>query len=204
MATSENVYKLDEIDYSNLILGKSGKVTKLLYNKNNLKLFTPKMQVMFLKNVEKEWLNYNEYSVECFLVDQHEKTKFTLFDNELERTIKRENKTDYGELIYFPLMKPNENYPQLIKIILPRDQYGNFETVVFDKDKNKILLTEDNIEQVLLRGVVFKGVIECIKVWNFNGKFGSIWKLCQLKLSELPKKEQYENKEELYDKCLIV
>lgn len=214
MTTTTPILKIDEIDYQNVLLGKTGKATKLVYNstntKSNLKLFTPKMQIMFVKNVEKEWLNYNEYSIECFLTDEEQIKKFKVFDSELEKKIKEENKQVYGDLTYFPILKPNENYPMLIKLILSRDQYGNFETVVFDKDKNKILLTEENIEEHLKRGVVFKGVIECTKLWCFNGKYGTIWKVSQLKLSEMPQQKVKDtdithdtNGDNVYTQCMI-
>jgi hypothetical protein len=209
-----SVLKIQDINYNNLILAKSGKATKLLYDdtenktKNNLKIFTPKLQVMFSKSVDKEWAKFSEFSIDCYIHDDDKISEFEEFDENLQNKIKSENKSLYGDLDYFPFLKPNKDYPKLIKMIFPRDSQGNFETVFFDKDKNKILLTESNILDLFSRGTVFKGVVECVKIWCFNNKFGTIWNLSQLRISTSPPPKIEEPETDLepsqfYNQCQI-
>jgi len=98
-----------------------------------------------------------------------------------------------------------------MRLQLSRDKNGNFESFIFDETKQKIKITENNIDTILSKGKCFKTIIECVKVWYYNGKVGSIWKIVQLKLSErsLPKKEDSEKEDEgspknVYNQLMIM
>ena len=79
-----------------------------------------------------------------------------------------------------------------MKINIPRDTNGNLTTVVFDHDEEKILLEDSNIESVLSKGNIFKGIIKCNKIWySKGGRFGIDWNMVQMKLY---KKENKYNK----------
>jgi len=89
-----------------------------------------------------------------------------------------------SNFVYNNILRQNGNYPKLVKFNLPRDKNGNFESFIFDINKEKIPVSENNIEEILSKGKVFRAIIECVKVWVYNGKVGSIWKVVQLKFSE--------------------
>lgn len=192
------VVNLEGLDISNLKFGKSGRAIRLLYDKEPLQLCTSTMFLPFgVKSIVKEWSNYSEYYIDCFLnnsksdvsikfresiekfdsvISDLVKSNLSLFDSKSEKA--------NADFVYTPILKENGNYPKLMRLQLTRDKNGNFESFIFDENKNKILIKEDNIETVLAKGKVFKTIIECVKVWYYNGKVGSIWKIVQLKFSE--------------------
>lgn len=186
-----SVLKINEINYDNVKLGKVGKSTKLLYvtenSKANLKVATPKLSMMFLNSVTKEWANFTEFSMDCNIKDDEE--MLVEFSNNLKQRIIEENRSTYEEQSYFSMVKENKNYPKLIKLVFPRDSQGNFETVVFDKEKNKIMITEDNIEDIFKRYLSMKCIIECSKVWSVNGKYGLIWNVVQILCGDIETRE---------------
>lgn len=65
--------------------------------------------------------------------------------------------------------------------MLSRDSKGNFESVIFDENKDKIIINEKSLEDVLCKGKIFKTIIECNKIWYYNGRFGTTWNIKQLK-----------------------
>lgn len=189
---------LQTLDISNLKLGKSGRAVKLLYNKEPLQLCTSTMYIPFgVKFSVKEWTTYPEYYLDCFLnnsksdvsvnfkdcierldgmVSDLVKENLRLFDSKTETA-----KQNFG---YSPILRENGQYPRLMRLQISRDRNGNFESFVFDENKQKVKIDENNIESILCKGKTFKTIIECVKVWYYNGKVGSIWKVVQLKFSE--------------------
>jgi uncharacterized protein YbaP (TraB family) len=92
-----------------------------------------------------------------------------------------------------------------MKLQLTRDRNGNFESFVFDEKKQKIPIDENNIEDILCKGKTFKTIIECVKVWYYDGKVGTIWKIVQLKLSEKTFDEKLEKEDgmNVYNQLMI-
>lgn len=189
---------IEDVDWNNFKLAKSGRNVKLLYNKEALQFCTASLYSPFgVKSAIKEWSNFTEYTLDCSLNQSNEENTSTFkefvdkLDKKIEELVK-ENldlfanpKTNVDKNFgYSPILKENGNYPKLLKLQLVRDKNGNFLSFVFDNDKNKIKLTEKNIEELLCKGKVFKCIIECSKVWYFNGKVGTIWNIVQLKFNE--------------------
>jgi uncharacterized protein YbaP (TraB family) len=90
-----------------------------------------------------------------------------------------------------------------MKLQLARDKNGNFESFIFNENKEKVKIDENNIDTILSKGKTFKTIIECVKVWYYNGKVGSIWKIVQLKFSEKTFNKQ-DSEEELYTQLMIL
>lgn len=214
------VTELQNLDVSKLKLGKSGRAIKLFYEKEPLQLCTSTMYIPFgVKSVVKEWSTYSEYYVDCFLnnskseisqkfrewvenvdtiIKQLVKDNITLFDSKKE--------TANENFVYSPILRENGTYPKLMKLQLTRDRNGNFEGFVFDEKKQKIPIDENNIEDVLCKGKTFKTIIECVKVWYYDGKVGTIWKIVQLKLSEKTfdeKEDGMNNAINVYNQLMI-
>lgn len=179
-----SVMKINNIVFDNVKLGKAGRSTKLVYMtdglKENLKISTPKLMMKFLNSTSKEWANFTEFSMDCSIPDIEDENMLVEFSNNINKRIIEENRSIYEEQSYFSMVKDNKNYSKMIKLVFPRDSNGNFETVVFDKEKNKIMITEDNIEDTFKRCLTMKCVIECVKVWSVNGKYGLIWNVTQV------------------------
>jgi hypothetical protein len=192
------VVDLQNLDVSCLKLGKSGRAVKLFYDKEPLQLCTSTMYIPFgVKYSVKEWTNYAEYYVDCFLNNSKSETSMNFktcienLDSIIQKLVKEnitlfnsKNATANETFSYTPILRENGNYPKLMRLQLSRDRNGNFESFIFDETKQKVPIDENNIESVLCKGKVFKTIIECVKVWYYDGKVGSIWRVVQLKFSE--------------------
>ncbi len=190
---------INNVDWSLLQLAKSGRGVKLIYNKEPVQFCTSSLYTPFgVNSLSKEWSNFNEYNVECSLNQSSSPTSsaFRLFLETLDSKI-AELVTENAHLFangtsgtYTSILRDNGNYPKRIKLQFPRDKNGNFESVLFDDQKQKLLLNETNINECVSKGKIFKCIIECAKVWSFNGKVGSIWNIVQLKFSEQHQQQQ--------------
>lgn len=197
------IVDLQNIDKELFKLGKSGRSVKLLYNKEALQFCTSSLYLPFgVKSVIKEWSNFTDYNIDCSL-NQSTSENAIAFRNSIEQLDKiitelvKDNLTLFNSknenanenFVYSPILRENGTYPKLMKLQLPRDKNGNFESFMFDDKKQKIKLNENNILEFLPKGKVFKCIIECSKIWYYNGKVGSIWNVVQLKFSEKPSKQ---------------
>lgn len=193
------VFDIKNINFEELKLAKAGRAVKLIYQKEPLQFCTSALYTPFgTKSVNKEWSNFTEYSIDCSLnqATSDSAIEFKTFMEKLDIAIfqlVKENKHLFvnartpsipDEVGYTKIMRENGSYPKLVKLQLPRDKHGNFETCMFDESKEKIKVSEQNVSELLCKGKSFKCIIECSKVWYYNEKFGSIWNINQLKFSE--------------------
>jgi hypothetical protein len=205
-------------------LGKSGRAVKLFCNKEPIQICTSTMYLPFgVKSVNKEWNNFSEYSIDCSLNQSSSETSVVFRDtiNDLDSVINElvkanlsmfnnKNETATDSFVYSPMLRENKTYPKLMKLQLPRDKNGNFESFIFDENKHKVPVDENNITEILHKGRTFKAIIECVKVWYYNGKVGSIWKVVQLKFAEKTISDNTntntnttDNQETIYSKLMI-
>lgn len=217
------IANLDKLDDSDLKLGKSGRAIKLLYNKEPIQICSSTLYTPFgVKSINKEWSNYAEYNVDCSLNQSNSETSIFFrngiekLDKIIEKLVKEntslfdsKNEKCNDNFIYSPLLRENGSYPKLMRLQLSRDKNGNFESFIFDEKKQKIKITENNIDEILSKGKCFKTIIECVKIWYYNGKVGSIWKIVQLKLAERTITKQDSEKEEdsfknIYNQIMIL
>jgi hypothetical protein len=191
---------LSDIDLSQLKVAKSGRMIKIMYNKEPLQLVTGKMYTPFgVKVNTNNYSNFTSCHLDCSL-NQSNSEASEKYRESLEELDKRiveliqeslylfNTDTNYQPddipNIYGPILRENKTYPKLMKITLPRDTKGNFDYVIFNENKEKVAITDNNIEEVLCKGKIFKGIIECAKIWYFKGRFGTTWNLKQLKFVE--------------------
>ena len=201
------VIDLQNLELEKFKLGKSGRAIKLLYDKEPVQFCTSTMYLPFgIKSVTKEWSNYPEYNMDCFLNNSTSDISITFRESieKLDEIIKNlvksnlalfnsKNESANENFTYSPILRENGNFPKLMRLQLSRDRNGNFESIVFDENKKKIKIEEHNINTILSKGKNFKTIIECVKVWYYNGKVGSIWNIIQLKFSEKLKIENEGN-----------
>jgi len=100
----------------------------------------------------------------------------------------------------------NEKYPDVFKVKVPIDWKTSQPAVqLYGKNKNKLELTFDNIEQLLPKLSEIKGLIQISHVWFVSGKFGIVIKLLQAvtypkeSLSGLSLMDDSDNEEESED-----
>ena len=185
-----------DIDLSKLDLGKSGRNIKLLYNRQPLQLVTSKMYTPFgVKVYNNDYSSFTNCHLDCSLNQGQDEILLALaaLDNRIIELIKSKSNLfkdainiefdDDVSTYYSPFLRPNKNYPKLMKISLPRDKNGNFDFVLFSENKDKVPVDDKNIEDIFCKGTSFKGIIECSKLWYYKGKFGSTWNLVQLRFS---------------------
>lgn len=216
------VVDLQTIESGNFKLGKSGRAVKLFYEKEPLQICTSTMYLPFgVKSLNKEWSNFSEYNIDCSLnaSGSDVSVSFRKSIEQIDTIIKdltlqnlelfhNKNERANADFKYSSILRENGTYPKLMKLQLPRDKNGNFESFIFDENKQKISIDEENIDEILSRGKTFKAIIECSKVWYFNGKVGSIWKVVQLKFSDKNKEENtnqtfHQSDANVYNKLLI-
>jgi hypothetical protein len=197
------VIDLQNLEVDKFKLGKSGRAIKLFYDKEPVQICTSTMYLPFgVKSVSKEWSNYSEYNMDCFLNNSTSDISITFRESiekldSIIRNLVKENLTLFDSktekanenFIYNAILRENGSYPKLMRLQLSRDRNGNFESVIFDESKKKIKIDEHNIDTILTKGKNFKTIIECVKIWHYNGKVGSIWNIVQLKFSEKTLKE---------------
>lgn len=189
---------IKNFDINLLTIVKSGRYIKIMYDNKPLEFVTATLYSPFgVKSNKKDWSMFEDYYIDCSI--HNEKTinsaiEFSDFLQKLQEHIKilcKENwstvdskgVTNYENVTFTPILKENKTYPKLVKLNFSRDKNGNFTSFIFDENKEKISINENNIDEVLTRGKRFKCIIECTKLWLFNDKIGTIWNINQLKLS---------------------
>jgi hypothetical protein len=204
---------LQNFNDNDIKLGKSGRAIRLLYNKEPLQICTSTLYSPFgIKSVNKEWSNFTEYNLDCSLNQSTSETSmiFKNFIDKLDIIIQKlvkenlslfnsKNETANENFTYTSILRENGSYPKLMKLQFTRDKQGNFESFIFDEQKEKIPINENNIDNIIAKGKIFKTIIECVKVWYYNGKVGSIWKVVQLKFCERERMKMNDENESLMD-----
>ena len=135
------------------------------------------------------WSNFPEYSIGCFVgTSESDSDKFTDFldklDTQIETSIKNNISLFNGasdNFIYSKLYRDNKTYPKILNLNFKRDKDGNFTSFIFGENKEKLRLSDNNIEDYFKKGASFKCIIECTKLWTYDGKIGSSWSITQLK-----------------------
>ena len=191
VATANLLMSLNDINFDNLNLGKSGRTFKLIYDKQSLQISTNTLYMPFnLNKYKKQWSNHQDYTVDCY-VDNGQLngdyiTKLTQFNEYIFELIKSQrnlfNVPENEEITYSPFYRDNKTFPKLLKLQLPRDTNGNFTTQFFDENSQKIYVDENNIDEILTKKSTFKTIIGCSKVYLYQGRAGCIWDIVQLKL----------------------
>lgn len=211
------------IDWDKLKLVKSGRAVKLMYDKKPLCFCTSTLYSPFgVKSFMKDWATFSEYSIDTSLNQSSSESaiSFKNFLEELDRrltTLVQDNLQVFNNpksnvdvtnaIDYQSIMRENGNYPKLVRLQLNRDKNGNFTSFVFDEKKNSIQIDEGNISDVLVKGKSFKAIIECSKVWLYNGKVGTVWNIEQLRFVEPynnnTKLQSVQVNESMYNELMI-
>lgn len=212
---------LENIDWNNFKLAKAGRSIKLLYEKEPVQFCTSSLYSPFgVKSSVKDWNVFTDYVLDCSLnqSDYENNVAFKTFLDKLDAKIQElckdnvnlfqtSSKNFDNNYTYSPLLRENGNYAKLLKLQLQRDKNGNFQSFVFDCNKDKIKINEDNIEETLCKGKVFKCIIECSKLWYYNGKIGSTWSIVQLKFNEkkvIDNNSTNNNNDNVYNNLMII
>lgn len=193
----ENFYK------SLLKIAKSGRVVSLRYDGNPFQLSSCKMYTPFgINSKSNDYSPFTNLTLDCSINQSDAsiayQTTIDTIDTSVIELIKSNNNLfnpkdtqniDFDQEtndFYSPILRQNKTYPKLMKLSFPRDRNGNILTVLFDEDGKKVLLNDNNIEDLLGKGTVFKCIVEFSKFWCFQNRIGSTWNVLQLRIC--PKK----------------
>jgi hypothetical protein len=190
--TEKKLLDIKKVDLTKLDIVKSGRTIKLMYDKEPFHFCTTTLYTPFgVSSVKKEWSMFEDFSISCSLkTGGDDKSAFEQFMSDFDEKVKElvndnmnliDSKGIYNQLEFNNSLKQNGNYPKLIKLQFIRDKNGNFESFVYDEDKKSIWVDDTNISEVITKGKSFKCVIECSKIWMYNGRVGIIWNINQLK-----------------------
>lgn len=216
---TKTMINIDSIDWEKLKLVKSGRTVKLMYDKKPLSFCTSTLYSPFgVKSVMKEWATFAEYSIDCSLNQSSNDSAVTFkaFLDELDKRVTqmvqdnlnvfnnpKSNVAIQSSIDYQPIMRENGSYPKLVRLQLNRDKNGNFTSFAFDESKNSIKIDEGNVADVLVKGKAFKAIIECSKLWFYNGKVGSIWNIEQLRFADSSKAKLNQVNQSMYTELMI-
>lgn len=203
-------FAINEIDLSLLKLVKSGRSVKLYYKNDPLQLKTPRVRTPFgVKMYNNSYSSFTDCSIDVSISDQAVSIDldpyFDAFTARVQALVTESvhyfsTKEPILDIVVSPVFRANKDYPKLMKITMSRDKNGNFDCVLFDQEKNKVILDDSNIETVLSKGKIFAGIIECGKVWYYNGKFGMTWNLMQARFGNAKTVIQVDP---VYSQCMI-
>ena len=182
---------LNDVNFQNLNLGKSGRTVKLIYDKQSMNMSTNVLYMPFNVNTyKKQWSNYDDYIIDCYIDNAHSDNeyiqKMSEFNDVIFNLVKTNlhlfNVPENEQICFTPFYRDNKTFPKLLKLHLPRDTNGNFMTQFFDENYNKIFVDENNIQTILSKKSTFKTIINCSKVYVYQNKAGCAWDIIQLKL----------------------
>ncbi len=167
---------------------KSGKMLKLFQNADKKPLAFQSCRLFMpfgISKYENKWNGMYDYSVSCYVSDD-----FEVFMDTVDEKVKVILQ-DFTESEFQPSLKQNKIYPKLLRLKLPRDSMGNFTFAVFDSTgQEKIMITEDNVEEVFCKKTQFKCIMESQKIIDWSEKCSISWMLTQAKL--IPRQEKEE------------
>ena len=75
-------------------------------------------------------------------------------------------------------------YPPTLKVKLPKNKAGTFETLFYDSEKRPY--EGVTVEDLLLKGARGTFLIKCTGLWFAGSKFGATWKAVQCKMDSVP------------------
>ncbi len=189
--------KINDIDWDKFELCKFGRTVKLLYNKELFQLQTPSLYLPFGVNKStNQWSNFSDFYTDCSINKAGMDNSFELFLSKLDEKVKelvQENAHLFQKtnsvinketLVMNSSLRENGSYPKLLRLTLPRDNFGNFLSIVFDENSEKLKLDELNASSLLPKKKIIKSIIECSKVWYWNDKIGITWSISQLKYKQ--------------------
>ncbi len=204
---SKKPIKWKDLDFNKIKIGLDKKTTKLYYERleqnetvlEELQIQFPHMIIPFgLKQNENknQWSNFKEYYFDCSLKQNEEEENFNKFLSNLNSKIIEliNNSSQFKEPCTaesYNSIEKTGKYNSLIKVNIQRDKEGNFNSYVFSyntsKKHDKILVKDENINDVIKPKTIFIPIINCSKIYFYKDRYGSIWNLVQMLIIDVNK-----------------
>lgn len=213
----ENIVAFTDFVPSNIKLSKlrtldnGGKVVYISYNEKPIILQTPEMIAPYgMSKWDNDGKGPAKYTLDLSFKGMDSRdtlkkfhTSLTDFDsflvngglvNSEEWFKKKYTSKDVVEALYTCSLRrsKDDKYPPTFKMTIPYDHSTNeFRCKVFDKNTKELV----NLNTVNLKGAKVTSLVQCTGVWIAGGKFGSTWKVVQLRVEQTSKITDYAFRE---------
>lgn len=192
-----------EIDFDLFSIVQSGKTLKLKYDNQNFKIISDTVYCPFdCSENTQSWAQHKQWSVSCNILNNEFANLLNKIDAKIKSLLQDKEYIDESTL-YRNVLYSNTNYTTLRLNIKRNNKDGNFISSIFDIDKNKIYINDNNISNQFTKNYM-KAVFECEKLYVYNNKAGSVWNLDQSRFVVYDN-EEFKNVElnEQIVNCLI-
>lgn len=197
-------FDINNVSFSDVrMLDNGGKVVYVSYNKAPLILQTPQMVAPFgMSQWDNEGKNNTKYTIDLSFKAMDKNPSMQAFYNSLESIDaklvkdgfknqqtwfkgKKYNSEEIVEALYTPLIRHakdrqtgeiTDKYPPTFKLTVPYKD-GKFTCEAFDDSRNPV-----DIANVETKGSKVTAIIQCMGLWFAGGKFGSTWRIVQMKV----------------------
>lgn len=202
---TEHIIKVEEVDLSKITFstikkGGNMKSVKIYYDKKPFYLALPSLKIPYGAsdyngdckfNVDVS-LNKSEEKLIKLLRDIDEYIKNYALENSKELFEKPRDMRLINEVYKSNIRENNKGYDPIMRIKIKKDKNEKYTANIFNDKKEKVELRDDNIKEVISKGMVMKSIIECLGIWVNGSGFGLSWRLEQGRLKEGSKKlEEY-------------
>lgn len=197
-------FDINNVSFSDVrTLDNGGKAVYVSYNKAPLILQTPQMVAPFgMSKWDNEGKSNPKYTIDLSFKAMDKNPNMKAFYSALEALDKRlvedgfknqqtwfkgkkYNSKEIVEALYTPLIRHakdratgeiTDKYPPTFKLAVPFKD-GKFTCEAFDDARNQI-----DIATVETKGSKITAIIQCMGLWFAGGKFGSTWRIIQMKV----------------------
>lgn len=188
-------------------LDNGGKVVYLSYNDKPLVLQTPEMTAPYgMSKWDNEGKGPAKYTLDLSFKGMDTRDLLKKFHKSLQEfdanmitgglaNSEEWFKKKYGskevvEALYTYVLRrsKDDKYPPTFKMTVPIDSTtGEFRCKAFDKNTKEPL----DLSKVNLKGAKITSLVQCTGVWIAGGKFGTTWKVVQLRVEQSAKITEY-------------
>jgi hypothetical protein len=188
----QEILKLNEVNFDNIKFSKirsntTAKFINAFYNKKNLLIKLPKLNIVFDTK-----MNYGKLELSLSVDDPETTELFKQFDSILQEYGEEHGWTNNEEnWIYLPVLKGlDTKYSPFIKFKIPLNNEQQYDTKFYGSDRKEIEMTSQNsVCNALKRGVSLLSAVEFSGVWFMTTKdnkkqWGPAFKLVQLRLCD--------------------
>ena len=197
-----------------------GKIIYMNIDRSRIALNTPKMRIPFGLNKYQDAGKPPKYSLDMSFNDMENNEKIKNFYEKLQeldsKIIKDAKKNSLlwfkkktlseavAKELYSSCVKHskdketgerNDKYPPTVNVKLPYYD-GAFNCDVFNDKKEEVT---DNLENCIQKMQNVTAIIECNGIWFAGGKFGTSWKIKQLKLDQVQNYNKYSFRDDEED-----
>ena len=197
-------FDINNVSFSDVrMLDNGGKVVYVSYNNAPMILQTPQMVAPFgMSQWENEGKSNTKYTIDLSFKAMDKNPSMQAFYNALEEIDaklvkdgfkhqqtwfkgKKYNSEEIVEALYTPLIRHakdrqtgeiTDKYPPTFKLTVPYKD-GKFTCEAFDDARNSV-----DIATVETKGSKVTAIIQCMGLWFAGGKFGSTWRIVQMKV----------------------